>query len=93
MPTFGPMLTCEMSNEIEYIQKRASKLIFGWDTSYKNLIEEGKMELLSDRRERLILNFAKKSESNPCFKPWFPEKNYAGPVSYTHLTLPTIYSV
>ena len=32
VPTYHSMLTGEMRDEIEQIQKRASKLIFGWDS-------------------------------------------------------------
>ena len=61
-PTFHPMLNAEMSITIEQIQKRASKLIFGWDSSYETIISTGKMESLESRREKLTLNFAKKSQ-------------------------------
>ena len=78
MPTYGPMLTKEMSDELESIQKRACKLIFGWDSSYKELLEENKIESLEERRKKLILNFAVKTQKNPRFKDWFPEKEYEG---------------
>ena len=34
------------------------------------------MTTLCERRNNLILNFARKTEKNPRFKKWFPEKNY-----------------
>ena len=58
-------MTAEMGEELESIQKRACKLIFGWDVKYRELVEGGKIEPLSERRKRLILNFAKKTEKNP----------------------------
>ena len=76
VPTYGPMINKEMSDEIECIQKRASKIIYGWDSHYDELVSIGKFETLKTRGERLILNFAKKIEKNSRFKEWFPEKNY-----------------
>ena len=76
-PTFHPMLSAGMSDELEYIQKRACKLIFGWDASYNDLVSNGKIETLKSRRNKLTLNFAKKCEKNPRFKPWFAEKDYS----------------
>ena len=76
-PTFHSMLTKEMSEEIERIQKRACKMIFGWNSSYSDLVKNEKIETLSARRERLTLNFAKKAAANPRFNHWFPEKNYS----------------
>ena len=31
VPTYHPMLTAELRDQIESTQKRTSKLIFGWD--------------------------------------------------------------
>ena len=78
VPTFGPMLTEEMKNELESIQKRACKIVFGWDSSYSELIASGRVESLEKRREKLILNFAHKCVKNPRFVSWFPERNYDG---------------
>ena len=77
-PTFHSMLTQEMTDEIEGIQKRASKLIYGWDSNYDEIIDSGKMETLSARRERLTLNFARKTAKQPRFANWFKEKSYQG---------------
>ena len=70
------MLTQEMSNELENIHKRACKIIFGWNSKYSDLVEQGRIVRLSERRHSLILNFAKKSEANPRFTNWFPKKSY-----------------
>ena len=74
--TYHSMLTLEQSEEIERVQKRAMRIILGWDTNYRELIDTGKVESLKKRRERMTLNFAKKTESNPRFKKWFPRRNY-----------------
>ena len=77
-PTYHPMLTLEMLDEIEGIQKRASKLIFGWNTHYDEIIESGKMELLDNGREKLTVNFARKTAKQERFTDWFEEKKYNG---------------
>ena len=46
VPTYHPMLTGELSDIIESVQKRACKLIFGWNTDYAQLVEDGRIETL-----------------------------------------------
>ena len=65
-----------MRDELEYIQKRASKIAFGWDSSYDELVSDGRVVMLEERRRRMTTNFAKKAEQNPNFKHWFKEKVY-----------------
>ena len=78
-PTFHSMLTAEMAEELEYIQRRPSKIIFGWDSHYSELVSAGKIETLANRREKLTLNFAKKALQNERFGGnWFPEKISSG---------------
>ena len=74
-PTFHPMLSTGMRDKIEYTQKRASKLIFGWNSNYDELVNAGKIETIESRRKRSTLNFARKAEKSERFKHWFREKN------------------
>ena len=76
VPTYHPMLTKEMCEEIESVQRRACKLIFGWDSNYDKLLEDKKIESLHDRREKMTLSFARKTLKNPRFASWFPQRNY-----------------
>ena len=76
VPTFHPMLTAEMSDEIERVQKRASKLIYGFDSNYDRLVESGEIETLFSRREKLTLQFAQKACQSARFRGWFPETEY-----------------
>ena len=76
-PTFHSMLTADMTDKIEGIQRRASKLIFGWDTHYDDIIASGRMITLEKRREELAEKFAKKTCKNPRFSHWFQEKDYS----------------
>ena len=72
------MLDSSMTDELEYVQKRACKIIFGWNSNYDELVAAGKIETLFKRREKLTLSFAEKSAKNPRFEHWFKEKNYNG---------------
>ena len=75
-PTFHPMLNAELTDKIERIQKRASKLIFGWDSDYDEVISSGRMVTLESRRETLTKNFAVKTSKNARFSDWFRERDY-----------------
>ena len=77
-PTFHPMLTKEMTKNIECIQKRVSKIIFGWDSSYTELLSEEKLQLLEERRHRLTDNFAKKVLASEKGPEWFPLRPNTG---------------
>ena len=72
-PTFHSMLTAEQRDRLERVQKRACKLIFGWDTNYDTLVANERIETLDSRRERLTINFAKKTVKNERFADWFEE--------------------
>ena len=71
-PTFHSMLSNEQTSAIERVQKQATKIIFGWDCEYQDLIDSGKIEPLSARRDNLTLNFAKKVEKSDRSNKWFP---------------------
>ena len=75
VPTYHPMLTAEMRDQIESVQKRASKMIFGWHTHYDEIINSGKMQTLDRRREDLTRRFAEKTSKNARFGHWFREKD------------------
>ena len=75
-PTYHSLLTVTQSSQLEALQKRTCKIIFGIDVSYQSLIDSGKIEALDARRKRLCLSFAKKAASNELFaEKWFPKKN------------------
>jgi hypothetical protein len=74
---YGPMLTEEQSAELEKLQGQCLKIIFGFNKSYREVRELGGVELLAERRERAIVNFAKKcTEGN--FHHWFPPNERGG---------------
>ena len=63
-----------MKNELEMIQKRACKLIFGWESDYDELIANEKIQSLEERRKTLTLNFAKKTRKESSLRGLVPEK-------------------
>lgn len=70
--SYHSLLTCEQANIIERLQGRAMKVVFGENVSYRTVIESGNIELLADRREQLVKNFAVKASKNERFANWFP---------------------
>ena len=77
-PTYHPLLNMQQCNQLEALQKRAAKIIYGFSRSYSEIISSGDLETLESRRETLCLSFAKKTSSNPLFKDWFPERAHSG---------------
>ena len=66
-------LTLENANDLERIQKSALKIILGQNyISYPNALKVLDLEKLSDRREKLCLNFAIKAAKHESCKGMFP---------------------
>ena len=74
VPTYHPMLNITMKNEIEKVQMRASKIIFGWESDYQELLDNETIQSLESRRKKITLKFAQKAEKNARFSHWF-QKN------------------
>ena len=74
-PAYAGSLTGEEKESLERCQRTALKTIFGFDKSYRSLLEETQLERLEDRRESLTKGFALKAYTNPRFSnEWFPSK-------------------
>ena len=74
-PTYHALLSKSQTIQLEALQKRAAKIIFGVGSSYSDIVKEGKMVLLEERRKDLCLKFARKAAASSRFgKEWFPEK-------------------
>ena len=72
-------LTKENANDLERVQKTCMKVIFGENyKGYKKSLNMLDLRTLSERREALCLNFAKKCLTNEKLKHMFPlnEKNH-----------------
>ena len=74
--TYGPMLTNELSSEIEKLQLKVMNIVYCATVSYSTVLSETNIEVLSERRNERILNFARKTLNNSRFAPrWFPKNN------------------
>ena len=70
---YHPMLTKTQSNQLERMQRKVMKIIFGFDTSYERCLSRAGIDSLSYRRQQLCERFALKTARNPAFAHWFPE--------------------
>ena len=74
-PTYHSLLTRTQSNLLESLQRRALKIIYGHETSYKDCLAIAGIQTLQERREGLVKKFAVKTSKNHRFSDgWFPEK-------------------
>ena len=70
-PVFHSSLTKKQTNDIERIQKRACKIILGFNYStYENALVTCNITSLKERREKLCLDFALNLEKHPIFSSW-----------------------
>ena len=58
-PVFHAGLTYLQAKQLESVQKRALKLIGGYEKSYQDLLEALRLQSLANRREQLCLRLAK----------------------------------
>ena len=72
------MLTGEMSDRLEDLQKKALKTIYGWDVSYADLLEISGLSTLKERREEIVDRFAQKTAKDTRFQHWFPRAPSTG---------------
>ena len=70
---YGCLITAEQSSELERLQARSLGIIWGWDKSYRELLEMTGMETLEMRRRKSLESFTLKAIRNPRFREkWFP---------------------
>ena len=76
--TYHALLTEDLSNKIEDLQKESLKMIYGVKTSYKKCLEKANIETLKKRRENAVRVFANKNKNNPRVgQRWFAKNpNY-----------------
>ena len=67
------MLSATQSNDLELLQKRATKIIYGYDSDYKTILEKKPLDCLAERREEMFKKYAVKSSKNARVKDkWLP---------------------
>ena len=74
-PAWHSLLTATQAAELERQQTQALKNIYGPSLSANKLRQKADIELLSKRREGLVLRFAQKSVNNPRSSSWFRQRN------------------
>ena len=76
--SYHALLNGKQAAELEQLQLRAMKVVFGEHVAYSTVLESGLIEELHKRRETLFRKFAYKAASNPRFSSWFPENGEVG---------------
>ena len=71
-PVYGPRLTTTQQGEIEKMQRRILKIIYGHKISYKKALKITGLQTMSDRRAKLCEKFTDKSVANQRWAKWFP---------------------
>lgn len=72
---FHSTLSEDLSDAFERLQRVALKSIFDLSKSYTECLALSGLQLLSERRTELFLDFAKKTAESPLYGPvWFPQK-------------------
>ena len=66
-------LTATQAHSLERLQAQALKCIFGYQYSYRALLELSGLTSLEQRREERCNRFARKAAANPRYSGWFPE--------------------
>ena len=76
VPAWHSSITQAESLDIERVQKCAFHIILGDQyISYKNALEVLEIEMLSTRREKLCIKFARKAEKHSKHQQWFKPNN------------------
>ena len=76
--TYHSMLTLTQDLRLERLQKRSLKIIFNNDCQYQELLNRSNLTTLHERREKIVLNFARKAAHSEIFKYWFPLSEETG---------------
>jgi hypothetical protein len=70
-PVYHSLLSVAQEKQLENMQKKSLKMIFGWDLQYEDLLVAAGLESLKTRREKRVVRFARKCEKNErFFKLW-----------------------
>ena len=81
---YHPMLTLSQTNDLESLQRRAMKIIYGYDADYGSILDNKPIDSLTERREEMFKKYAVKCSKNARVKDkWLPLKQ-AGPYNTRH---------
>ena len=74
--TYHSMLTKKQENDLELVQKKCLRCIYGYKKTYNDLLKESGLPPLKTRRETAVAKFIKKTYNNPVYSYWFkPNSN------------------
>ena len=76
--SYNSLLTKEQSLNIERLQMKSMKIIYGENVAYSTVINEKIIEPLQARREEAVKKFAIKISKNSRFKKWLPTNREIG---------------
>ena len=71
-PAYHPMMNISNTDDLERMQARILKIIYGYNTSYRKAMEMSGLPTLHDRRVEIESKFTLKNAGNPRFISWFP---------------------
>ena len=72
-PVFHASLSAKQAQQIEKVQKRALKMIAGYDTSYQQILCQFNLETLADRRQKLCLRLGKQMLTSSAHRDLLPK--------------------
>ena len=72
VPVYHPQLNQYQTDQLEKVQKRSLRLIYGYDKSYSDLLQLSGLNSLEDRRIVQFRRFANNSLKNKKYQHWFP---------------------
>ena len=84
---YNSSLTLTQASALERLQANALKAIYGYQFSYRSLLERSGLDKLQVRRDKKSDNFARKCLANPKFSGWFPRNR---PARETRSPLPFV---
>ena len=74
-PSYHSLLTAAQTEQIERLQKKSLRVVYGPEISYREAIAIANICTLKERREQLTKRFALATVKNPRYKDgWFPLK-------------------
>ena len=82
---YSSSLTLSQASALERLQAQALKAIFGYDRSYRSLLELTGLQTLQARRDARCDKFAARCLKNDRFKTWFPLNPVARQTRHTNL--------
>ena len=79
-PVYHSMLNSSQNDMLEKLQRDIYKVIFGFDKSYRAILEENGLESLKERRQKLFDAFLLKMAGSAEYSDrWFPTKDFTHP--------------